>query len=338
MNKALQLVILFFFVFIDHIYSQKDEKFYLEQAGFYKTILRTKNDTIIYLTTKQKTSISKPTIIFVQGSLPLPILFYDDISTGSIIPFKIDDYLSKFNFVIIGRKGIPLIGSYDRDSRGYLNEKGEVPKNYIENDNLEYRAKQVISVVNELSRNKQFKNEPLFVIGHSEGYRVVAKAAENNKKIAKMVCLSANPFNRISESILKERFYSIDRDSDDESQKNVEEDLKDYLTIKNEKNNYSNDIKYKNWLSYNQNLSFESFKHYKNPLLIVYGTKDIGSLQNDLLPFLLNKKNLKLKSYPNYGHNFEFRKFNANGEALETTYHWDEVFKDVVEWLLAKDV
>ncbi|MCV2485587.1 hypothetical protein OD917_11670 [Flavobacterium sp. SH_e] len=185
MSKRILILKVFFFVFINNIYSQQDEKFYLEQAGFCKTILRTKNDTIIYLTSKEKISISKPTIVFVQGSLPLPILFYDEISTGSIIPFKIDDYLSTFNFVIIGRKGIPLIGSYDRDSRGYVNDKGEVPKNFIDNDNLEYRVKQVVSVVNDLSKNRQFKNGPLFLIGHSEGYRVVAKVAENNKKNCK---------------------------------------------------------------------------------------------------------------------------------------------------------
>ena len=89
-----------------------------------------------------------------------------------------------------------------------------------------------------------------------------------------------------------------------------------------------------NFVSYNENPPINSFKKYKNPLLISYGTNDVRAFNNNLLPLLINKKNLELKIYPDLDHNFIKKEFDNEGNPLEDSYHWDRVFKDVVDWLL----
>ena len=89
-----------------------------------------------------------------------------------------------------------------------------------------------------------------------------------------------------------------------------------------------------NWASYEKFTSVNSFFKYKNPLLVLYGSNDNKAFNNYLLPFILNKKNLELKIYPDLDHNFYKKEFDKEGKPLEDSYHWDRIFKDVVDWLL----
>lgn len=328
------VVLAFFLLFSQTSFSQNKEDYYLKKAGYTKTVITTKTDSISFLTSISNSILPKATILFIQGSNPLPIIFYDDKSVNSAIPFDVKLYLEKFNFVIIARKGIPLIGSYERDSKGYTTEKGNIPDDYIKNDNLNYRVNQVTTVIDYLFKNNSIKKDSLFVVGHSEGYRVAAKVAANNTKISKLVCMSADPFNRITEYILRERVQCFKNNDDSESQIKIDKLTSEYKNIEKDSKEFKDDIDFTNWASYNRTLSYENFKKFKNPILIIYGTNDIGSAHNDLLPFLLPKKNIKIKAYPDYGHNFEKQEFNLNKKETESTYHWDEVFKDIKAWLL----
>jgi esterase/lipase len=333
-NYFLLTFISFFSCFV--LNAQTDIDFQIQKAGFEKSSIKIKNDTIFFLISKSKSTKPKPTILFIQGSKPLPLIFYDQQVTNSIIPFDIKLYTEKFNFIVVARKGIPLVGTYDRDVSGYKNEKNEVPKNYTVNDNLYYRVNQVKQVLNYLYKSNKTKKDSIFIIGHSEGYRVAAKLSEKNKKIAKLVCMSADPFNRIAENIMRERMKSFETKNDSTSQIEINELMNDYRNISISKIQFKDKVEFKNWLSYNENLSYESLQKFKNPLLIVYGTDDIGSIHNDLIPFLLPKNCVSIKAYSGYGHNFEKKEFDLNQKPLENSYHWDEVFEDILEWLISK--
>lgn len=319
------------------MFSQTSSIDYVKNAGFKKNKIIVNNDTIVFISSNLESEIAKPTILFLQGSLPLPIIFKDKESTNTLIPFDIKPYTKKFNFVIIARKGIPLIGSYDEDSKGYYTRDRETPILYIQNDNLIYRAFQAKEVVNYLYKQKWVKKDSIYVIGHSEGYRVAAKISENNKKIAKLVCMSADPFNRITEEINKERYNYLIMDKDSISQIKISRLINDYKNISKNIEMYKSDIELYNWASYNSELTFNSFKKFENPILITYGTNDISSFHNDLLPFLLKGKKLTVKAFPDLDHNYFKNEFDKNGKNLENSYHWDDVFKSVVEWLLSKE-
>ncbi|KFF07182.1 hypothetical protein B0A68_16340 [Flavobacterium reichenbachii] len=318
-----------------NLFSQNEESKYISQNGFSQVNIISKKDTISFLTTNVDTKKAKPTILFLQGSLPKPIIFHD--STGASVtafPFEIDTYLKRFNFVVIARHGIPIVGSYEKDTGGYLDKNGKVPAEYVKYDNLKYRTFQAKSVVDYLYKQKWVQKDSIFVIGHSEGYRVAAKLSENNRKIAKLVCMSANPFNRIAEYVLKSRIETLSTASDSLLQKEIESDIKSFKNIPKDIEVYKNDYEDYNWMSYNSVLSFDSFSKFKNPILVTYGTEDRGSLNNDLLPFLLRKTKLTMFVYPDLDHNYSKKEIDKNGNELENSYHWDRVFKDIQNWLL----
>lgn len=317
--------------------DKSTEDKYIHQNGFIKINIVSKKDTISFLTTNTDKKIIKPTILFLQGSLAKPIIFHD--STGASVtafPFEIDEYLKKFNFIIIARHGIPIVGSYETDTEGYLDLNGKVPIEFVKNDNLKYRTSQAKAVVNYLYKQKWVQKDSIFVIGHSEGYRVAAKLSENNRKIAKLVCMSANPFNRIAEYVLKSRIESLSTASDSLLQKEIEQDIESFKNIPKNIELYKNDFETYNRMSYNNVLSFESMLKFKKPILVTYGTEDIGSLNNDLLPFLLREKKLTMFVYPDLDHNYNKKEIDKNGKELGSSYHWDSVFKDVQNWILKK--
>lgn len=326
-----------FFLLTLKFFAQNEEMKYIDQNGLYKINIISKKDTISFLTTN--IDKPKPTILFLQGSLAKPILFHDSIGASiTAFPFEIEEYTNKFNFVIISRYGVPIVGSYEKDTNGFLDKEGKVPAAYIKNDNLKYRTFQAKTVLDYLYKQKWVQKDSIYVIGHSEGYRVAAKLSENNKKISKLVCMSANPFNRIAEYVLKSRIETLFTSSDSLLQKEIEQDLESFKNIPDNIEKYRNEQELYNKMSYNSELSFESLLKFQNPILVTYGTEDLGSLDNDLLPFLLKKKRLTMFVYPDLDHNYYKKEVDKEGNELEGSDHWDYVFKDIQNWLLKNSI
>ena len=326
-----------YFLFSLNLFAQNKEDKYIKKNGLQKITIFSKRDTIPFLITDYDIKKPKPIILFLQGSLAKPVIFKD--STGasvSAFPFYLDDYLAKFNFVIIPRYGVPIVGSYEKDTEGYLDINGKVPAGFIKNDNLKYRTFQAKTVLDYLYKQKWVRKDSIFVIGHSEGYRVAAKFSENNKKIAKLVCMSANPFNRIAEYIMRSRIETLSATSDSLIQKDIDDDVDSFKNIPDNIEEYRDDKDLYNRMSYNSELSYESLLKFPNPILVTYGTEDFGSLHNDLLPFLLRRKKLKLVAYPDLNHNYYKKAFDKEGKEIEGRDCWDAVFKDVQNWLLKK--
>lgn len=329
LSMRFELIVLLL-LFLSKSFGQIDQ---LKNIGFDKVEIKTKSDTIVFIKSINDEKIKKPTIIFLQGSLPLPIIFKDKEEFFTLFPFKTEEYLSKYNLILIARKGIPLIGDFEKDSNGYKDSNGNVPLEYIKHDNLTYRVQQAKEVLNFLQKQKWVNKQAVYVIGHSEGYRVAAKLSENNKKITKLVCMSADPFNRSTEELLKYRLESYSQKNDSSSQIAINNITKDFLSI-GRIEEYKNDRDLYNWSSYNAELTFNSFKKSECPVLVIYGTNDLAAFHNDLLPFLLNeKKDFFVKAYPDYDHNFFKKEFDDKGNPLEDSYNWDIVFSDCVHWL-----
>ena len=310
------------FLFSTIIFSQNIDGI----SDFNKIEIVAKNDTITFIQNTSNKN-NKPTIVFVQGSLPISLILKDNNDLWINLPFDYTKFDKDVNLIIINRKGVPLISEYNDYSKLQNNPSNK----YLKNDNLYYRVFQVEEVLKYLKKQKWVDNNNIFIVGHSEGYRVVAKVAERNPKIKKIACLAADPLNRISENIIRLQQENITLENDSLRVLKIYKEIKDYKNLKNF-NVLENDMM--NFVSYNENPPINSFKKYKNPLLISYGTNDVRAFNNNLLPLLINKKNLELKIYPDLDHNFIKKEFDNEGNPLEDSYHWDRVFKDVVDWLL----
>ena len=149
--------------------------------------------------------------------------------------------------------------------------------------------------------------------------------------------MSADPFNRTTEEIIKERIQCFTESDDILFQSNINILLEDYKNIGDDIEKYSNNIQLYNWMSYNSELTFESLKKFSNPIMITYGTNDIAAAAHiDLLPFLMKDSNLEIKAYSDLDHNYFKKIYNKKGELIDEAYHWDDVFRDVASWLLFK--
>ncbi len=310
------------FLFSTIIFSQNIDGI----SDFNKIEIVAKNDTITFIQNTSNKN-NKPTIVFVQGSLPISLILKDNNDLWINLPFDYTKFDKDVNLIIINRKGVPLISEYNDYSKLQNNPSNK----YLKNDNLYYRVFQVEEVLKYLKKQKWIEKEKLFIVGHSEGYRVAAKVAERNPKIKKIACLAADPLNRISENIIRLQQENIALENDSIRVSKIYKEINDYKNLKNF-NVKEKDMM--NFVSYNENPPINSFKKYKNPVLISYGTNDVRAFNNNLLPLIIDKKNLYLKIYPDLDHNFYKKEFDKEGKPLEDSYHWDRIFKDVVDWLL----
>jgi pimeloyl-ACP methyl ester carboxylesterase len=350
--KYLSFLFLFFFFIHSCLGQTNNTDSLIAKTGFSKNTLVHKKDTLIFLSSISKNKKPKPTIVFVQGSLPVPLILLDSSKPFTILPFKKDTFVDRFNIVIISRRGLPLVYKWIPGHDEYLLANGEPPLKYEINNNLESRVNDLRLVVDFLSKKDWVKKDSIFLIGHSEGYRVAAKYCSNSKKIKKVACLSANPFSRQRDKEIDLRKgsmvsdYDFALDSLNQMKIDTIQNLFNFWHWENKKVNRenTNDIKtlhYNNNISYMKDMPFNNLLKIKIPILVAYGTKDIHSLDNDLLPYIFaanNKKNLQLKVYPGVEHNFIKYIKNDKGEVMMGDYLWDKVWRDVVWWFLDKDI
>ncbi|MFD2891352.1 alpha/beta hydrolase family protein [Flavobacterium chuncheonense] len=321
--KKLKLLITFSLLFLSTIAISQNIS---GLKYFNKVEIKTKKDTIQFLHSTFNES-PKPTIIFLQGSLPNPVILKEKDYLWVNFPFDYSKFIKDVNLVIINRKGASLICEFNE----YEFVQKEPSLDYLKNDNLYYRVFQTEEVIKYLKKQNWVDKKNIFLVGHSEGYRVTAKVAEKNTLIKKIACLSADPINRISENIIRLQIDNTSLHNDSIRVSKIYKELKDY---KNLQNFNKQDYDMNNFISYNENQPIESFKKIKKPILICYGTDDVRAYNNNLLPLLLNKNNLELKIYPDLNHNFLKKEFDKEGNPIGESFHWDNVFKDVVDWLV----
>lgn len=345
------LFLIFLLSIKSQLYSQQTyADTLIKDLGFKRHFIIEKKDTLHFISTISKMTSPKPTVVFVQGSLGMPLIMYDSNGIAPVPPLSMEPYREQFNIVIISRRGLPLAAPHSQIRRGigYTLKNGDIPTQYILNDNLGSRVRDLGMVVEYLKKQKWVKSDSIFLLGHSEGYRVVAKYSSTAKAVRKIACLSANPFSRLRDEEIalrkKSMIYDTNLPFDSLCQTKIDSLHNLFLqnwshpkvTFKDEE--WDAMFKY-NWLSYLQDIPYTNLLKCNMPILVAYGSKDLGSLDNDLLPYIFaanNKKNLTLKVYPNLEHSFLKNEYNEKGELVNQDFLLDKVFKDVLEWFLKK--
>lgn len=308
---------------------------FLKQNGYSLMKTHTKQDTTEFIVTDTVLNTQKSVVLFVQGSGALPLFYARKSKNDTLffVPVDFKKYEKECRFVFVKKKNTSLIDDYDKDY--FTNEN--TSKAFLENNTLEKRAATISAVVKYLSKQKWVSD--IYVVGHSEGYRVAASVAKTSKKIKKVVCMSANPFNRCLQFRMEERIKGFQGLVNDTIVNQNIDSLHNYFwnlpQYKFGKDQQYEAAFFKNEIAYNYNFTIFDLLKIKIPILITYGTADIGSLDNDLVPYFFteNKKtNLSIKTYPNLEHNY--LRLDKDGNIKEK--HWNDVFKDVMDWLFEK--
>jgi hypothetical protein len=79
--------------------------------GYRHLRMRYQRDTvdILVLSKKGEELKRKPVFLFVQGSLPVPLIKIGEKGPYGVFPFATTDFLPDFHLVIISKPGVPLV-------------------------------------------------------------------------------------------------------------------------------------------------------------------------------------------------------------------------------------
>ena len=306
------------------VFSQKKP----EDFGYKHLTFTYKKLTVDVLIQSKKgeESTQKPLFFWCQGSMPQPLLKYDETGLYGTFPFDVNDFLTDYHLVIVGKPGVPLISDVIdlKKNYQYLIANDSVPKVYSDHNYLDYYVERNDFIIKKLFKEKWVSKDKLVLAGHSEGSTIVAKLATKNKKVTHLIYSGGNPYGRIL-SMLEEEVYK---------RKNY--GLIEYwkFVVENNKNiEYNGDDTYKATYDFSQPSAID-LKKLKIPVLITYGTKDWSAQFNDLLhieSIQLDLNNFEFKPYFDLEHNYF--PVNEKREPNYEIYNWENVGKDWKIWL-----
>jgi esterase/lipase len=303
-----------------------------------------KGDTIHFLKTDTCLTAKKPTIIFCQGSLPIPLVI-DLGGNGMFIPslnnFGYQTLLKKYNFIVISMPHTPpIVPAYMLNNRHqYVPDtvkQNAFDKLYLQDNFLDKYVERANYVLKYLKKQKWVDTKNISVFGHSQGSFIALKLAQENPSIRAIGYAAGNPSGRFSLFIRQQRRAVINEDiTANEGQKNIEESYKRWKSYcKGINPEGDNADRAKTWISFSEPL-WTNLIQLKTPIFITYGTEDLESAEScELLPlyFEMHKKtNYKMYPLVGCGHNFE--ETSSEGVSDYSKMHWVDVMNSFVEWV-----
>lgn len=304
----------------------------LEQYQHHSIFLE--NDTINYHTYKKENASINTLLVYAQGSSARPLYELskkDEIlRMRTAIPFDFNLLPENYMFVVISKKGFPF--------KSDLNLKLEIPKTYFNHQTLEYRAKQVDFVVNNIIKNASNTFEKVIALGHSEGSDVVAKLGTINKNITHFGYWSGGGNTQLIDFVT---FIRKEADAgkitEEEASKEIQSLLsrfKDIMTNPNATDKFwsGKTNSYKRWSSFSEP-PINNLLKIDKPIFVAIGSKDqsVAIESAYLIPVEFirhNKENLTFKVYPHLDHSFGIIHEDNSYED-----HWNDVFKDFLNWI-----
>ena len=302
-----------------------------------------KNDTVSFIITDTTFTQKKPIIVFLQGSLPIPIVIeykanYTQLTF--LANFNYQNFIDKYNFVIISKPHIPVIAQEETLNSNYeyvpdLKSPKKLSSEYLDDNYLEMYVKRTSAVIDFLKKQKWVDKSNISLVGGSEGALVAISTYEQRPKQIKAVgFLSGSVDGAYSIRIVNERKQQITKkQSALDTQNHISGywNWKDY--VKGFNNSNLGKAVLKSWARISRSFREDLIK-MKKPLFLAYGTEDYPKcIGYDALPLyfeLEGKTNYKM--YPVVGGDHNFDELDSNGEFSEKS-HWTDVMNEFVKWL-----
>ena len=298
-----------------------------------QTIYKQDRVDVLVLSKKGEEEKTKPLFLFIQGSLPKPLIILNENGRPYMVfPFHTDILLDDYHRAIISKPYVPLIlrASELRKDMAYVDHKtGNFPEKYTKRDNLNYYANRNKTVIKYLKKQSWISNDEVVVAGHSEGAVVAAKLADVSKDVTHLIFAGSNPLGRMTTII------SQLRQRDDSIGTTTEKQIKFWEEVVNdpENNEVKGEITYKSIYSYSIP-PIDTLRKLKIPVLVAYGTKDIAAPFFDYMRVeTIRNKRKNFKFMPYVGREHNFFGFDEKGRVDYDNYGWDKVAMDWKAWL-----
>ena len=290
----------------------------------------------------------KPIVVFVPGSGNAPLMLsYNNDSFLFLAPLHniMIEHRDSYHFVLISKPGVPICLDRETTPTPWYMDTITISKTFWECDMLEYHVNATKEVLKFIHQQNFADTSKIYLAGHSQGAEVVAKvAAENPDLITKVAYMSSGIFGRLTEEVIQ-LYLNVTNKSLTHTEFVEQLDSTIYQRLQNskylanhpgknefKKSHFINYLSHVSNYSFNRSVSVLDLMKIKVPLLVVYGTADIGAIDCSLLPLFLFDTDVEytLKAYPNYEHNYFL--VGDDGERIHEEYHFHKVFNDVLKW------
>ena len=274
----------------------------------------------------------KPLLFYCQGSLPIPLIIYDEKGGFGTFPFNPDSLSKDYHIAIAGKPIIPVMADIKsiQNDFCYRDSSGSFPANYVQKNLLTYYAARNLELITFLQKQHWISKDKLVVTGHSEGSTIAAKMASQSKKITHLIYSGGNPLGRILTIITRNRRIETD------SIQLAERTFKTWEAIVQAPGKM--DVSQGDTYKTNYEFSMPPFSYLENiiiPVLVSYGTKDEGAAPfNDYLRVEMirrKKTNFTFNAYVGTEHNYFGIK--PDGQTDYDQFNWDKVIADWLDWL-----
>ncbi len=202
-----------------------------------------------------------------------------------------------------------------------------------------------VAAVTLLRKTEKIDPRKIFVIGHSLGALMAPRIAELEPALAGIVMMAGN--QRALEDVLLEQvtyIFSLEKELTAGQKKTLEDLKKQIARVRDPK--LAPDTPRKElplrqpaayWIALKAYDQSATAKRLKQPILVLQGERDYQVTMEDFAGWkkvLADKKNARLKSYPNLNHLFATGKGKATPKDYEKAGHVDvEVIDDIAAWI-----
>lgn len=334
--KILMLLLSTIFCLEVDIASAQNKK--PEDFGFRHLKMLYKKDTvdILILSKKGEEQKVKPVFLFIQGSLPTPLIILgEDDKPYQVFPFKPDSLLQNYHMAIISKPGVaPVMNKAKLQPNFTFVDPATkaFPQKYILHDNLDYYVQRDAAVIKFLKKQNWAAKNRFVIAGHSAGSAIAAKMALVSKNVTHLIYSGGDPMGRLATEV-----ENIREDTTAKSNE-LEEEFAYWQKVVNDPENTTTKTGDSNKTNYSFSIPpIEYLKKLKIPVLVTFGTKDYGAPFNNFLRLemiRLKKTNFTYKAYFGLEHNFFA--FNKDGSVNYDVYNWDKVGLDWQHWLQQK--
>jgi hypothetical protein len=312
----------------------------IEGTSFTHFQIKSKKDTIDFVIADTNLNVSKPLLLFCQGSQPVPLFL--DFDEQGIFPvplnnFNIEELNKNYHVAVISMPKTPLIvGKEHLNSQyNYVTDTAQQHSyslEYLKADYSENYVQRAKKVLNFLKNQSWVESDRIVVAGHSQGARVAVGIASSNKNVTQLGLFGYNPNGRIDQSIRQIRKNAEAGKISWEKADSLQHVQYDFYELIQNPDSIEVHPSLTSWKSFSEP-TISKLTELKIPVYIAYGSHDIGADLCDLLPLYfieIGKKNYTLKRYPNLEHNFF--PVEENGRPNHAEGKWEIVMNEFIKW------
>ena len=268
--------------------------------------------------------LKKPLLLFEQGSIPTPLVLYDERGAYPVFPFHPKKVLESCHLAIISKPGIPLTFDVTGQDPNRIFREHQPPAYYCARNYLGYYLRRDEAVLRFLKKQPWVEASRVVIVGHSQGTAVVAHLAAVPGLVSQAVYLSGNPLGRMMSNVTEAR-QAADTAGAGYTFRRWQAVVADPTRTDCQ----GDDPRNANGFGASQ---MPELLRTRVPVFVGFGTQDAGVAGDDYLrleTIRQHRANFTFREYPGREHNFFGMK---NGQIDYDDFDWDQVGEDFLRW------